>query len=62
MPAPSPVPQPFRVRPSRIARIQAKLAMLGAAPDPAAALAALFLLHCACKDVLKDIPKEEKHL
>ena len=54
---PPPVP-PFRVRPVRIERIQARLAALEAAPDPAAALGALFLLHCATKDCLKDIPEQ----
>jgi hypothetical protein len=53
----APVP-PFRVRPVRIERIRAKLDALAIAPDPAAALGALFLLQAAVRDCLKDIPEQ----
>lgn len=41
-----------------IERIQGHAAALGAATDPHAALAALFLLHCECKAVAESLAPE----
>lgn len=49
-------PKPFRVPPRRIKRIQMHLDALAKAGDPAEAMKALFLLHCACRDCLKEMP------
>lgn len=54
-----PTAKPFRVPPAYILRIQVKLDALAIAADPAAALGALFLLHCATKKVLEVIPERE---